>query len=390
MNEDIKQKLVRWRLIVGQAGVDNRAGDVELTSQQSIMDAALAAIYDDTTSTDGKQGGASKQGGLGNSSPRLAKWLVDVRTFFPPDVVSVIQNDAIERKGFTKLLLEPETLKNITPDIHMVGTLLALKGQIPEKSKFLARQMIRTVVDDIIKRLGQELRRAVTGAINRRNHSPLSNVSAIDWKRTIADNLRHYNPDTRCIIPQKFWFFERSRKQKQWSVILDIDQSGSMMDSIIYSSVMGSILASLPTLDTHVVAFDTQVVDLTDLCRHDPVDMLFGLQLGGGTDINKSVKYCRTLITDPRKTIFILISDLYEGGVEAGLLRRLQEMRDAGVKVITLLALSDEGNPSYDTDLAKKIAKLGIPCFGCTPDRLPELIEAALKERDLMRFGKSF
>jgi hypothetical protein len=375
--------ITRWRLILGSDA--HSLSDVTLTEQESIMDAALAAIYDGTGAGTGG-GNSGKQGGKGRSMPNLAKWLTDVRTFFPQDVVSVIQSDAIERKGLTKLLFEPETLKNIKPDISMVGTLMSLKGQIPEKSKETARQLVREVVNEIMKRMEQDLRRAVTGALNRQVHSPISNFSATDWKRTINRNLKNYDTETKRLIPEKFYFFERSQKQKNWTVILDIDQSGSMADSIIYSSVMGSIFASMPALDTHVVAFDTEVTDLTELCRNDPVDMLFGIQLGGGTDINKSVAYCQELIENPRKTMFILISDLYEGGVRKGLLRRLSEMHGEGIKVITLLALSDGGKPDYDVSLAKEISKLGIACFACTPDRLPELVEAALKGLDLKRF----
>lgn len=378
---DKLQEKTRWRLILGE---DTRAlSDVNLDANQTLMDAALAAIYDGDTK--GMDGG-SKKGTKGKSMPNLAKWLTDVRTFFPQDVVSVIQADAIERKGLTKLLFEPETLKHVKPDISMVGTLMALKGQIPEKSKETARELVRNVVDEIMKRMEQNLRRAVTGALNKKAHSPISNFASTDWKRTINRNLKNFDTITKRLIPEKFYFFERSKKQKDWTVILDIDQSGSMADSIVYSSVMGSIFASMPALDTHVVAFDTEVTDLTELCKNDPVDMLFGVQLGGGTDINKSVAYCQSLITNPRKTMFILISDLYEGGVRTGLLRRLSEMHDEGVKVITLLALSDHGKPDYDVNLAKDIAKLGIPSFACTPDKLPELVEAALKGFDLKKF----
>ncbi|GET44992.1 VWA domain-containing protein [Capnocytophaga felis] len=377
------ENITRWRLILGQ---DARTlENVSLSEQQSIMDSALSAIYDgDTTKNNG-----SRKAGLGSSAPNLAKWLTDVRTFFPQDVVSIIQSDAIERKGLTKLLFEPETLKSIKPDISMVGTLMALKGQIPEKSKEAARQLVKEVVDEIMKRMEQDLRRAVTGALNKKAHSPIANFASTDWKRTINRNLKNYDTKTKRLIPEKFYFFERSQKQKNWTVILDIDQSGSMCDSIIYSSVMGSIFASMPALDTHVVAFDTQVTDLTELCKQDPVDMLFGVQLGGGTDINKSVAYCQSLIENPRKTMFILISDLYEGGVRAGLLRRLSQMHEDGVKVIVLLALSDSGKPDYDEKLGKEISKLGIACFACTPDKLPELVEASLKGHDLKKFETS-
>lgn len=380
--EEQNKNMTRWRLILGQ---DTRALDnVGLGEKESIMDAALSAIYDG----EGQGGAGGKKGGLGSSAPNLAKWLTDVRTFFPEDVVSVIQSDAIERKGLTKLLFEPETLKNVKPDITMVGTLLALKGQIPEKSKETARQLVRDVVDEIMKKMEQDMRRAVTGALNKKEHSPIANFTSTDWKRTINRNLKNYDTKTKRLIPEKFYFFERSQRQKAWTVILDIDQSGSMADSIIYSSVMGSIFASMPALDTHVVAFDTEVTDLTELCRQDPVDMLFGVQMGGGTDINKSVAYCQGLIENPRKTMFILISDLYEGGVRKGLLRRLSEMHEDGVKVITLLALTDKGKPDYDENLGKEISKLGIACFACTPDRLPDLVAAALKGKDLTEFGK--
>jgi len=261
--------------------------------------------------------------------------------------------------------------------------LMALKGHIPAKSKEAARQLVQAVVDDIMKRLEQDLRRAVTGALNKKAHTPIPNLPGTDWKRTINRNLKNYDKKTNRIIPEKFYFFERTRKSREWTVILDIDQSGSMADSIIYSSVMGSIFASMPALDTRIVAFDTDVVDLTEVCKNDPVDMLFGVQLGGGTDINKSVKYCSQFIREPKKTMFILISDLYEGGVEAGLLRQLEEMRESGVKALVLLALSDSGTPQYDEALGKKIAALGIPSFACSPDKLPELVEGALKGFDL-------
>jgi hypothetical protein len=381
------EQMRRWRLILGEE-VENAfsaMGGAPLDERGSVMDQALAAIYDKTTQgvATTRGGARTRSAGLGQSAPTLAKWLGDIRNMFPSDIVSIIQQDAIERKGLRQLLFEPETLANIKPDITMVGTLMALKGQIPEKAKDAARQLVKAVVDDIMRRMEQDLRKAVTGALNKRNHSPLPHVPATDWKRTITRNLKNYDLQRKQIIPERFWFFERSRKSRDWTVILDIDQSGSMAESIVYASVMGSIFASMPTLETRVVAFDTAVVDLTEMCRNDPVDMLFGIQLGGGTDINKSVEYCQQFIIEPKKTLFILISDLYEGGVAAGLLRRLEEIHDSGCKAIVLLALSDAGTPAYDEALGKKISALGIPSFACSPDRLPELVEGALKGFDL-------
>ncbi|SCW63105.1 VWA domain containing CoxE-like protein [Paenibacillus tianmuensis] len=390
---DQNKALQRWRLILGDASEEKLAeyaqGECLLDSEAQILDQALAAIYDGTGGT-GLESDASsgpRSAGLGPSSPKVAKWLADIRTFFPSDIVSVIQADAIERKGLTQLLFEPESLAQVKPDIRMVATLMALRGKIPEKTKDTARQLVKAVVEEISKKLEHEIRQAVTGALNRRKHSPLPSLSGMDWKKTIRANLKHYDTETKRLIPERFYFFDRARRSKEWTVILDIDQSGSMADSVIYASVVGSIFASLPALDTRVVVFDTEVVDLTEQCADDPVDMLFGIQLGGGTDINKSVAYCEQFITEPKKTLFIVISDLYEGGNRSALIRRMREMRQAGVQVLCLLALSDSGVPSYDEHVAKTLAQFGIPCFGCTPDLLPELIEGALQGRDLQELA---
>jgi hypothetical protein len=387
--EDIElSKLRKWRMILGAAAEESLSTisggrGLELSDEDSVMDAALAAIYDETFDPSSQGAGGARSAGLGKSSPRLAKWLGDVRSLFPSDIVSVIQTDAIERKGLKQLLFEPELLSQVKPDIHMVATLMALRGQIPEKAKETARQLVRSVVDEILKRMEQELRRAVTGALNRRQHSPLPSASSLDWKTTIRRNLKNYDRERGLLIPDKVYFFDRARKSKEWTVILDIDQSGSMAGSVIYASIVGSIFASMPALETKVVVFDTEVVDLSETCANDPVDMLFGIQLGGGTDINKSIAYCEQFVSEPSKSLFILVSDLFEGGNQAEMIRRLGEMKQAGVKTICLLALSDDGVPSYDENVAKKLALLGIPCFGCSPNRLPELIEGALKGMDL-------
>jgi hypothetical protein len=386
---DIEQ-LRRWRLILGkdaQQAIDGMGG-CALSAADAEMDAALGAIYDEVPEDDD---GSPKQrsAGLGSSAPRLAKWLGDIRTYFKEDVVSVIQADAIERKGLKQLLFEPETLKSVQPNIQLVGTLMSLKGRIPERTKETARMVVAAVVEEVKKKLEQRLRQAVLGALNRKEHSPLPSATAIDWKWTIGRNLKNYRPEVGTIVPERVYFYGRAQRSNAWTVIVDMDQSGSMADSVVYGAVCGSIFASLPALDTHVIAFDTEVVDLTEKCGNDPVDMLFGVQLGGGTDINKSVAYCEKFITEPKKTLFILITDLFEGGNQAQFVRRMGEMRASGVKAICLLALSDAGAPSYDEDLARKLAALGIPCFACTPARLADLVEGALRGTDLTRFATS-
>ena len=380
------EQIARWRLILGSESQSafEQMGGVSMSQEQYLMDQALSAIYGGPgESFDTGSAGAGK----GPSSPHISKWLGDLRALFDGEIVAVVQNDAIERKGLKQLLMEPELLDNLEPDLNLASTLLMLKDQIPKKSKESARKFIRKIVEEINRTLETDLRRAVTAALNRRAHSPLPAASAIDFPGTIRRNLRNYDPSLGMLIPERVLFFDRSSRVNRWHVILDIDQSGSMGQSILYSSVMACILASMSAIRTHVVAFDTQIMDLTPLCA-DPVDLLYGFQMGGGTDIAKSVAYCRELVETPSKTLFFLISDLDEGGNRAALLRRLEELKSSGVTVIVLLAIADGGKPYYDAQTAQRIAAMDIPCFACTPELLPQLLEMALKGQDLSVFQR--
>ncbi|MDQ3031173.1 MAG: VWA domain-containing protein [Myxococcota bacterium] len=377
-------RVQRFRLILGKtAEPELRAlspGAGALLGGEALeIDEALGHIYD--AADEGGESG-QRSAGLGRSAPRLAKWLGDIRGYFPSDVVAVIQQDAIEKKGLTQLLFEPETLGQVTPSIELVGTLMSLKGMIPDKTKDTARMVVRAVVEELIRKLQSDIVSSVRGALDRSRHSPLKSFPNIDWKRTIGSNLKNYIAEKKTIIPDRFFFWSRQMRRKEWNVIVCMDQSGSMAESVVYGAVTGAILASMPSLETHVVVFDTEVVDLTEQCS-DPVDLLFGVQLGGGTDINRAVKYCQGLVHDPRKTLFLLITDLFEGGNQAELVRRMEDMAESGVRAVTLLALSDSGVPIYDENLAKRLRALGIPCFGCTPQLLPELLSGAIRGADL-------
>ncbi len=385
-------KIRRWRLILGAESQErfSTMGDCALLPQEDLMDQALAAIYNRTESGGWGPGASGRGAGKGPSNPQISKWLGDVRSLFDKDLVKVIQGDAMERCGL-QLLFEPELLENVEPNVNLASTILLLKDQIPKRSKESVRAFIRKIVEEINKLLEQDIRRAVTAAVNRRQHSPIPSAAALDYKMTISRNLKNYNPSLGTIVPERFWFFDRTTTTaaNKWTVILDVDQSGSMGESVIYSSVMSCILASMQSLRTRVVAFDTQVVDLTEKCG-DPVDLLYGFQLGGGTDIDKSVAYCQQFVENPRKTLFFLITDLEEGGNRAALLRRLQELKDSGVTVVVLLALADGGRPYCDAQMAQRVAGLGIPCFACNPQRLPQLLERALRGDDLTAFQKDF
>ncbi|MGW5260559.1 VWA domain-containing protein [Microbispora sp. NPDC004025] len=360
------ERLRRWRLVLGGAA------EGTLEGADARMDAALAALYDEQD---------RRGAGLGVSAPRVARWLGDIREYFPASVVRVMQKDAIERLDLTRLLLEPEMLEAVEPDVHLVGTLLSLGRLMPERARESARAVVRTVVRELEERLTRRTLAAVGGALDRsaRTRRP-RRAADVDWDRTIRANLRNYLPERKTVVPSRLVGYARGQRAVQREVVLAVDQSGSMAASVVYAGVFAAVLASMRSLKTSLVAFDTAVADLTDRLR-DPVEVLFGTQLGGGTDINRAVAYCQQLITRPTDTIFLLVSDLYEGGSREEMLRRIGALTAAGVQVIVLLALSDEGAPQYDHDNAAALAAMGVPAFACTPDAFPGLMAAAIERR---------
>ena len=367
----------RWRLVLGREAESTCGTPLGAAAE---MDKALSALYD----PEGPDGMHSKErrGGRGGSAPSVARWLGDIRKYFPASVVQVMQHDALERLNLREMLLQPEMLRNVQADVHLVANLIALSRVIPAGTKETARMVVRKVVDELMKRLDEPLRAAISGALDRSQRNRRPRHSEIDWNRTIRSNLKHWQAEFHTIVPETLLGYGRKAHRPQREVVLCIDQSGSMAASVVYSSIFGAVMASLPAVATKLVVFDTAVVDMSEQLD-DPVELLFGVQLGGGTDINAAVAYCQSIIREPRNTILVLISDLYEGGVEAMLLRRAAELVDSGVQFITLLALSDEGAPAYDRDLAGKLAALGVPSFACTPDAFPGLMAAAIRRDDV-------
>ncbi|MFI5754278.1 VWA domain-containing protein [Streptomyces sp. NPDC051569] len=372
----VDERLRRWRLVLG--GQDADGTGRALSGRDAAMDGALAALY----GAAGKSGGTGRSAGLGSSAPSVARWLGDIRTYFPSSVVQVMQRDAIDRLGLSALLLEPEMLEAVEADVHLVGTLLSLSTVMPETTRETARAVVRKVVEDIEKRLATRTRATLTGALDRSARISRPRHRDIDWDRTIRANLKNYLPEHGTVVPERLIGHGRAARSVKKDVVLCVDQSGSMAASVVYASVFGAVLASLRSVATRLVVFDTSVVDLTDQLD-DPVDVLFGTRLGGGTDINRALAYCQSRITRPADTVVVLISDLYEGGIRDGMLKRVAAMKASGVQFVVLLALSDEGTPVYDREHAAALAALGAPAFACTPDLFPEVMAAAIEKRPL-------
>ncbi len=378
-----RDALLRWRLAIGpgaekvspQFGIGGlQAGAAELDVEPGRvgdLDKALSFVYEEKT------------GGIGPSRPYIPKWLGALREFFRHDVVALVQKDAIEKKGLTQLLFEPETLPFLEKNVELCATLLSAKGLIPDEAKETARAIVREVVEDIRKKLESEVRTAILGAVRKDRTSPLKVMRNIDWKRTIRSNLKGWDAENGRLVPERFFFWANQRKHHEWDVAILVDQSGSMAESVVYSSIMAAIFASIDVLKTSLLFFDTEVVDMTPLLV-DPVDVLFTAQLGGGTDINRAVAYAQErFVNRPEKTLLILISDLFEGGNNAELTARMQQLVDSRVKVVCLLALSDGGKPVYDHGNAAAFTAMGIPCFGCTPKLLPAVVDRVMRGQDL-------
>ncbi len=361
----------RWRLALG-------TDEDTLSAQDKRLSAALTMLYGSGEAPKKGRGGSQK------SAPNISRWLGDIREFFPTPVVQLVQKDAFDRLGLRQMLTEPEFLSAIEADVNLIADLISLRGVMPEKTKETARIVVGKVVAELMKRLEQKTAETLRGAVDRSRRTRRPRQGSIDWPRTIRANLHNYQPEYNSIVPERLIGFQRQQKRQVDldEVILCVDQSGSMGTSVVYSSILASVMASLPVVKTKLICFDTAIIDLTDELS-DPIEVIFGVQLGGGTDINGAVAYCERKIEQPTKAHFVLISDLYEGGLSDEFVTRMGRMIGMGVNVIVLLALTDQGRPAYDEAMGARLAALGAPVFACTPDQFPALMATALRRESI-------
>lgn len=356
----------RWRLVLGRYA-QPRMGSA-LSGAQARMDRALEYLYGREYKGRGVRD-EPQAGSLDPSQLTLVTWLGEVRELFPNDTVEVIEKHALDRYGMTELVTDPRTLERLEPNQDLLKTLLMLKGHLKGEVLELARRIIRQVVEEIRGKLESEVRQALAGRLNRHRHSPMPVAQNFDARGTVRANLKNYDSERQRLVVENVKFFERNTRRLPWDIILCVDQSGSMADSVIHSAVMAGILAGLPSFRARIVVFDTAVVDLSDHVD-DPVETLMRVQLGGGTDIAQAVRYCAQLVENPHRTVLVLVSDFCEGAPPGELIRAVKQLAEARVKLLGLASLDGQAHPVYDHAMADRLAACGMEIAALTPQRL--------------------
>jgi Mg-chelatase subunit ChlD len=370
----------RWRLVLGPES--KRSGEPPLWSvADEEIDVALGFLFDrETGSGDGHRREPKGAGSLDPSRLTVSHWLGKVRDLFPHSTAETLTRLALERYKLSEILADEQTLENITPDLNLLRAILSIRSVVPARLLNAVRKVIRQVVDDLREKLEVKVRRHFGGGADRRNPSPLKLARNFDVARTIRRNLRHFQPADKRLILEKPLFFSRIHRQNPWDLFLLVDQSGSMVDSVIHAAVLAGIFQNLRMLRTRLIAFDTSVVDLTDQIG-DPVELLLSVQLGGGTDIGQAVSYVDPLISRPKETMVVLITDFYEGSNPKKLVDLCAKMGHHGVTLLGLAALDERASPAYNKDLARRLAKRGMHIAAMTPDQLAEWVAQRVRQR---------
>ena len=371
---DADPTLQRWRLVLGRFSEDRLGGPGG--GDNARMERVLDRLYGREYAGRGlreEADAAGREGGSGGSVLSVPDWIAEVRELFPTPAVEVIEKHALDRYGMTELVTDPETLRRLEPSYELLKSVLAFKGMMRGEVLEVARSIIRKVIEELRQRLATEVQRALSGKLSRRHRSPQRVLANLDVRRTIRDNLKHWDAEHRRLVVDRLHFFGRVQRRVPWHVVMAVDCSGSMADSVIHSAVMAGIFHGLPGIEVSLVAFDTNVVDLTDRVD-DPAEVLMSVQLGGGTDIGGALGYCATLVRQPHRTVVVLVTDFFEGGPLDDLLGHVRGLRESGARVLGLASLDQAGRPFYDRQAAERCANAGAEVAALTPQKLAEWI----------------
>ncbi len=365
--------LNKWRLILGKYS-DNQIGFKEGASSLNYMD--MDELLDYLYSREyGEEDGVRRErnGSLDPSNLTVPSWITKIREVFPKETVEILEKHALDKYELTELLTDKEVLEKLEPNKELLKNILQMKHLMKGEILETAKEIVKKVADDITKKLESDVKKAIVGRVNKNKSSLIKSSRNIDYKRTIKANLKNFDTEENRLVVDKVYFNDRVKKYNPWNVIIAVDESGSMLDSVIHSAIMAGIFSKLPMLKTNLVIFDTEVVDLSGYID-DPVTTLMSVQLGGGTNITKALQYCETLIENPHKTMVILVTDLYEGYGYGNMYATAKSIIESGAKLIVLTALDMEATPIYDKDAAQKMASLGAKVGAMTPGGLSEWI----------------
>lgn len=378
-DERDQEQLNKWRLMLGRYAngqISFGQGSQNYVDIDNVLDYLYSREYGED---EGVRDPKELTGGSGDSNLTVSKWINEVNRLFPKETIKVLEKEALDRYGMTELLTDESVLEKLEPNQELLKLILQLKGLMSPKVLQAAKQIVRKVVEELRKRFEQEIKQSLTGRIDKNQESAIPTARNLDVKKTILRNLKHYDKEKERLVLEKVYFYSRVKQSLTWHVVIAVDESGSMLDSVIHSSVMAGIFASLPMLETKLVIFDTNVVDLSEYVE-DAVETLMNVQLGGGTDIGKAMRYCETLVTVPERTIFVLVTDLYEGGHPQEMYACARGLVEAGVKLMILTALDKEANPNYNRSAAAKMAALGANVAAMTPGELAGWVGGIIHE----------
>ena len=368
-------RAVRWRLILG-TGSESACG-VGLSAQEQAIDTAIGFLYDREAQGrnirqrgDGKNRTNDRQGGEEASQLTVPDWINQIHTLFPQKTIERLEKDALDRYHLEEMVTNPDLLSRAQPSETLLKAILRTKHLMNPQVLQLARDLVRQVIAALMEKLARPVQSPFWGTLNRRQRSFLKIAKNFDAKTTIQRNLKHYNPQRQQLLIQTPYFSSRQRRQvDRWQILIVVDQSGSMLDSVIHAAVTASIFFGIPSLKPHLILFDTAIVDVTDYCT-DPVETLMKVQLGGGTNIAQALRYASTLVNTPRKTIVVLITDFYEGGSPAALFAITRQLVESGVLLLGLAALDETAQPNYDRTVAQQMVNLGASVAAMTPGEL--------------------
>ena len=368
---DDPHTLARWRLVLGKVAEGHGIGCGGDENAERIEQLVGFLFEPGEGQGQGRRSSSERTGGRGPSQLTVPDWVDAVQELFPQQSREVMQRELVRRRGIADLLEKPELLEKIEPNLDLVKTLLTHRKLLNPKTRVLARKVIDQVVQELKRKMQVQVEQAITGALRKDRHSPRRVFRNLDLKTTLRRNLQNFDADSGKLFVDRVYFYAAERKKRPWHVVVVVDQSGSMLESAVFSAVMASIFAELPAVKTSLVLFDTQVVDLSDQVGQ-PVDVLLSIQLGGGTDITQALAYANTLVRHPQRTIVVLVTDFFEGRPESDLVAQTRLMADGGLRMIGLGALGYDARPAYNKLTAAKLRKVGMDILVCTPEKLAE------------------